>query len=84
MWQTWAKECDEASKEKKKANPLHGLPFSIKENYMLKGHDVTYGIAKHLGTPSDTTSHLVEAMRSLGAIPFCRTNVPQTMIRSVI
>ncbi|CAG0893200.1 unnamed protein product [Darwinula stevensoni] len=78
---TWAKECDEALEEKRKANPLHGLPFSIKENFMIKGHDVTYGIAKHLGTPSDTTSYLVQAMRNLGAIPFCRTNVPQTMIR---
>ncbi|CAG0893201.1 unnamed protein product [Darwinula stevensoni] len=60
--------------------PLHGLPISVKENFALKGYDATMGYGKLLGQPRDHTAVVVETLMSLGAIPFCRTNTPQTLI----
>ena len=63
--------------------PLHGLPISVKENFAVKGYDATMGYGKLLGQPREHTAVVVEALMSLGAIPFCRTNAPQTLITLV-
>ena len=38
------------SKDRKK--PLHGLPFSLKEHYFLKGKDSTAGLYSRIGLAS--------------------------------
>ena len=59
--------------------PLHGLPFSVKECYLLEGTDSTIGLGKQVNKPSQQTAGLVRQLQHLGAIPFCKTNVPQIM-----
>ncbi|XP_037087897.1 LOW QUALITY PROTEIN: fatty-acid amide hydrolase 1-like [Pollicipes pollicipes] len=60
--------------------PLHGLPFSVKDCVDLEGYDSTAGLAKHLGQPASRSAPVVETLIDLGGVPFCKTNVPQTMI----
>lgn len=64
--------------------PLHGLPFSVKDNVSIKGYDSTVGLTKFIDDPSAEDAALVAALKSLGAIPFCKTNVPQTLLRSIL
>ncbi|CAG0906275.1 unnamed protein product [Cyprideis torosa] len=60
--------------------PLHGLPISIKENFQLKNHVVTLGLANRVPEPpSEETAVFPGVLVELGCIPFCRTNVPQGM-----
>lgn len=61
--------------------PLHGLPFSVKDNVNVVGYDSTAGMSKFIDQPAAEDAALVAALRNLGAIPFCRTNVPQTLLR---
>lgn len=100
--QKWAVELDASTDTKK---PLHGLPFSVKDNvsvgtlchladrilkssmilkyscFFLVGYDCTAGISKFIDQSAVEDAALVSALRGLGAIPFCRTNVPQTLLR---
>ena len=76
--QKWAEELDASSVTKK---PLHGLPFSVKDNVSVVGYDCTAGISKFIDQSAVEDAALVSALRGLGAIPFCRTNVPQTLLR---
>lgn len=77
--QDWAAELDRSSTK----GPLHGLPVSIKENVSITGYDSTTGLSIHINKPAERDAALVVALKKLGAVPFCLTNVPQTMIRSV-
>ncbi len=47
----------------------------------FKGHDCTVGIVANLTRPPPTeNAGLVDFVQSLGAVPFCRTNLAQTCI----
>lgn len=72
----WAAELDRSSTK----GPLHGLPVSIKENVSITGYDSTTGLSIHINKPAERDAALVVALKKLGAVPFCLTNVPQTMI----
>ncbi|XP_034049401.1 fatty-acid amide hydrolase 1-like [Thalassophryne amazonica] len=58
---------------------LYGVPVSIKENIGYKNHDSTCGLSMRLDQPAQKDSVLVEVLKSQGAIPFVKTNVPQTL-----
>lgn len=60
--------------------PLHGIPFCVKDDARIKGIESTLGCSKFIGKPSSETAVLVQCLEALGAIPFCRTNTPQTCI----
>lgn len=59
---------------------LHGIPVSIKENYFLKGYDSTGGMSTLVNKPAKEDGVLVKVIKQLGAIPFVRTNIPQSMM----
>lgn len=59
--------------------PLHGLPIAIKDDHDVEGMDSTIGFAKNLYKPASKNSVPVQILVDLGAIPFCKTNVPQTL-----
>ncbi|TFK85684.1 general amidase [Polyporus arcularius HHB13444] len=59
--------------------PLHGLPISLKDQFCLKGMETIMGYAGWIGRIADSDSALVEILYECGAVPFVRTNVPQTL-----
>ncbi|KAM4628814.1 fatty-acid amide hydrolase 1 isoform 1-T1 [Polymixia lowei] len=59
---------------------LYGVPVSIKENMGYKGHDSSCGVINKLDQPAQTDSVLVEVLKKQGAIPFVKTNVPQSLL----
>lgn len=63
------------------AGPLHGLPISLKDSFQIRGTDATLGLVAYLDNgPSQENSCLVDVLISLGAVPFCKTNIPQTLM----
>lgn len=68
----------DTQKENKKL--LHGMPISVKENYFIKDEDSTVGVASLIGQPAPYDAVLVQVLKDQGAVPFVRTNVPQTML----
>ena len=56
-----------------KLGPLHGVPFTVKENIDMAGLPTTWGV------PADAP--VVERMRAAGAIPIGRTNLPDMALR---
>ncbi|EXJ58811.1 hypothetical protein A1O7_06241 [Cladophialophora yegresii CBS 114405] len=61
--------------------PLHGLPISFMDRFRVSGTETAAGFISWLGAKETeaTESLSVRHMRTLGAIPFCKTNVPQSM-----
>ena len=73
----WALELDQSTIK----GPLHGLPISIKDNIGVAGYDATTGVSIRIDLPAREDAPLVTALKKLGAVPFCLTNIPQTMMR---
>ncbi|KAF5017249.1 hypothetical protein F66182_10843 [Fusarium sp. NRRL 66182] len=65
----------------KVAGPLHGLPISLKDSNVVKGHYATVGYVEFLRQPvPDSNSALVQLLLDAGAVLYCKTNIPQTMM----
>ncbi|OLN87605.1 Acetamidase 4 [Colletotrichum chlorophyti] len=61
--------------------PLHGLPISLKDSFVISGHYATVGYVEFLRRPPPTSnSAMVDLLLDAGAVLFCKTNVPQTMM----
>jgi amidase len=61
--------------------PLHGVPFTIKENIDLAGTPTTSGLQILAEAVSPVDAPIVERMRAAGAIPIGRTNLPDVGLR---
>ncbi|KAM8930433.1 vitamin D3 hydroxylase-associated protein-like [Pelodytes ibericus] len=76
-------ECEaqltEISQQKAKGL-LYGVPISVKDNYNCTGHDTTLGLIKHLNQPASADSVIIQVLKRQGAIPFVKTNIPQSML----
>ncbi|KAK7048484.1 general amidase [Favolaschia claudopus] len=76
-----ARELDEHfSRTGTTVGPLHGLPISLKDQFAMKGLETIMGYAKWIGNYATSDCVLVEILYELGAVPFVRTNVPQTLM----
>lgn len=76
-----AAELDEYLKTTGKVfGPLHGLPISLKDQISIEGIESTMGYVSWLGTYAARDAVLVDVLKKLGAIPFVKTNVPQTLM----
>ena len=87
------------AKEGKPMGPFHGLPISIKgiltkpqqvtelthiDSFKFKGHEATLGYVSWVGKSEATTnSALVTLLLDLGAVIYCKTNIPQTLMVSL-
>jgi amidase len=56
--------------------PLHGLPFTVKENIDLGGSATTQGVPALSGAVPSADAPHVRRLRAAGAIPIARTNCP--------
>jgi fatty acid amide hydrolase len=59
--------------------PLHGIPFTVKDQFDLAGSPTTFGVARLNGRIAGRDSAMVAALRAAGAIVLGKTNVPQTL-----
>ncbi|KAJ7367028.1 general amidase [Mycena albidolilacea] len=76
-----ARELDEhLSRTGTPVGALHGLPISLKDQFTMKGLETIMGYAKWIGSYADSDCVLVEILYECGAVPFVRTNVPQTLM----
>ncbi|KAF2276825.1 amidase signature enzyme [Westerdykella ornata] len=60
--------------------PLHGVPVSLKDTFKVKGYDASIGIAALAFKPAQENSVLVECLLKAGAVLYCKTQVPQTLM----
>lgn len=71
-----AREADAAVAAGARTGPLHGVPFTVKENIDLAGSPTTQGVpAMQQAMPRGDAPH-VARLRRAGAIPLGRTNCP--------
>ena len=71
---------EQLQKTGKPVGPLHGLPISLKDTFRVKGYDASIGVAAFCFQPAKVNSALVDLLLELGAVLFCKTNVPLTMM----
>ncbi|KAA1083569.1 hypothetical protein PGT21_004058 [Puccinia graminis f. sp. tritici] len=58
---------------------LHGIPVSLKDQVNVKGFDSTIGFTKFVNQPAAENAPVVDRLIEEGAIPFTKTNVPQSL-----
>ena len=85
-----AKGLDEYfAKNKAPIGPLHGLPVSLKDQFHVKDVETTMGYVGWIGTFEGNKvdkrrgtfeSEMVRELRSLGAVLYCKTSVPHTLM----
>ncbi|KAK9324246.1 amidase signature domain-containing protein [Lipomyces orientalis] len=59
---------------------LAGVPISFKDTVSIKGYDCTLGIAMHAFKPLQNDAPLVRLLKDAGALPYCKTNIPMTLL----
>lgn len=68
---------------------MHGLPVSLKDQFHVKGVETTMGYVGWLGTFQGKQgtgkervfeSEMVQELRDLGAVLYCKTSVPHTLM----
>ncbi|WP_422280709.1 amidase family protein [Bradyrhizobium sp.] len=64
-----------------KLGPLHGVPFTVKENIDMAGLPTTWGVPALAQAVVPADAPVVERMRAAGAIPIGRTNLPDMALR---
>ncbi|KIV96390.1 hypothetical protein PV10_00268 [Exophiala mesophila] len=75
-----AKELDQAKADGKPLGPLHGLPISMKDGFQIKGLEASIGYVSFLGKLSEANSPLVDVLLGAGAVLYCKTNIPMTLM----
>ena len=78
---TAARAADSRIASGEPVGPLHGVPFTVKENIDMAGLPTTWGVVPlaHAVVPADAP--IVERMRAAGAIAIGRTNLPDMALR---
>ncbi len=75
-----AKLADEARARGKPLGALHGVPITIKEQYKVRGTQVTLGATNKIGNVYEDEGPLVTRLRAEGAIIVGKTNIAQTLL----
>lgn len=85
-----AKELDQYyAQHKKTIGPLHGVPVSLKDQFHVKDVETTMGYVGWIDTfegaagdprAKSFESEMVKELRALGAVLYCKTSVPHTLM----
>ncbi|KAI3382063.1 hypothetical protein SNEBB_005962 [Seison nebaliae] len=74
-------EIDDVTKEcEVEERLLSGVPISVKSNINMKNYYTQYGLVKNLQELAKEDAIIIRVMKCHGALPFIRTNVPQSML----
>lgn len=76
-----ADEADRALAAGRPVGPLHGVPFTVKENIDVAGSATTQGVAALAGAVPPVDAPHIASLRAAGAIPLGRTNMPDFGLR---
>ncbi len=76
-----AKAADVALASGDPLGPLHGVPFTVKQNIDLAGCPTDNGVPAFAAAISPVDAPVVERMKAAGAIPIGRTNCPDMALR---
>ncbi|KAL8741670.1 MAG: hypothetical protein Q9190_005744 [Brigantiaea leucoxantha] len=77
------------AEHKKPKGPLHGLPISLKDQFHIKNVETTMGYVgwidtfqgkKGTGMEKVYESEMVKELRTMGAVLYCKTSVPHTLM----
>lgn len=60
--------------------PFHGLPISLKDSFQVADLDTSTGLACFVDEPAKTYSATAAMLLDLGAILYCMTNLPQSIM----
>lgn len=80
---------DYFAEHKRPIGPLHGLPVSLKDQFHVKDVETTMGYVGWIGTFEGKKgtgkervfeSEMVIELRNLGAVLYCKTSVPHTLM----
>ncbi|KAL1609874.1 hypothetical protein SLS60_001539 [Paraconiothyrium brasiliense] len=64
----------------KAIRPLHGLPVSLKDSFQVSGFDTSTGLACFVDENAEEDSATAAMLLDLGAVLYCKTNVPQSIM----
>jgi len=67
----------DAADRSEPSGPLHGVPFTIKENIDCVGSPTTSGVPALADALPPSDAPVVERMKRAGAVPLARTNLPE-------
>ena len=76
-----ADAADRAVADGARLGPLHGVPFTVKENIDLAGTPTTQAVPALAEAVAAVDAPQVERLRAAGAIPIGRTNLPDFGLR---
>ncbi|KAI1421316.1 putative fatty-acid amide hydrolase [Xylaria sp. FL1777] len=60
--------------------PLFGLPISLKDSFQVLGEDTSAGLGCYVNEPAEENSALAAMLLDLGAVLYCKTNLPQSIM----
>ncbi|OJJ43734.1 hypothetical protein ASPZODRAFT_154254 [Penicilliopsis zonata CBS 506.65] len=76
-----AKELDsEFNLTGKLRGPLHGIPFTLKDQFNVQGVDTTLGYVGRSFHPATEDAVLVSILKQVGAVIIAKTNLPQSIM----
>lgn len=79
---SWAKAADDHLQTTGKTlGSLHGLPVSLKEQIGVAGRRTNASFVAWVESKTERDANIVSSLKSLGAIPFARTNQPQAFMQ---
>jgi amidase len=76
-----AQAADDALSSGRPLGPLHGVPFTIKDNIDVAGSPSTWGLPARVGDVPPVDAPVVARLKEAGAIPLARTNMPDMGMR---
>lgn len=76
-----ADAADSAVRRGGQLGPLHGVPFTVKENIDVAGTPTTSSVVALAGAVSSSDAPVVERMKAAGGIVIGRTNLPDMGLR---